>query len=250
MKIQKVGNRGFLFTFLEMDDYPTNVYLIQGKNRFFVCDTFLGPSFMQEIIDFTKKEIAIKPFVVFNSHFHWDHIWGNCLFEDSLIVSHNLTREKIIKLGKKEVSKHAKYWDKKATIKLPDCTFQEKILFPEDSVEFFYSPGHTLDSSSCLDADDGILVVGDNLEDPIPYLESTYLEEYDNTLRQYKLVHWEAIITGHGPVAGQNLLNKNHRYIQDLLSKDTEKYNEDPYRTIHLQNKLTIGKHFMERKVL
>jgi cyclase len=249
MKVQKVGNRGFLFTFLDMENYPTNAYLIRGKKRFFLCDTFLGPSYMQKIVDFTKNEISDKPFVIFNSHFHWDHIWGNCFFEDSLIVSHNLTREKIIKLSKKEISQHTLLWDKLASIKFPDCTFQEKILFPEDSVEFFYSPGHTIDSSSCLDAEDGILFVGDNLEDPIPYLECPYLEEYDNTLRQYKLVHWEAIIPGHGPVAGQNLLNKNHRYLQDLMAGETIKYMEEPYRKIHLKNKQILCNNFLERKI-
>ena len=245
MKVQKVGNRGYLFTFLEMDNYPTNVYLIQGKKRFFLCDTFLGPSYMKEIALFTKKEIGKKPFVIFNSHFHWDHIWGNSFFEDSMIVSHLLTREKILKVGKKEVTKHQKYWEKKAILKPPDCTFQEKLLFPEDSVEFFYSPGHTLDSSSCLDAEDGVLFVGDNLENPIPYLESSYLEEYDNTLRKYKLVHWEAIITGHGAVTGQNLLNKNHRYIQDILAGDAQKYQEEPYQEIHKKNMQITGNHFL-----
>lgn len=250
MKIQKVGNRGFLFTFFEMENYPTNVYLINGKKRFFVCDTFLGPTFMSEIVTYIKNEIGNKPFVVFNSHFHWDHIWGNSFFEDSLIISHILTREKIIKTGKKEIAKQQKYWDPKNTLKPPDCTFQEKILFPEDSVEFFYSPGHTLDSSSCLDAEDGVLFVGDNLEDPIPYLESPYIEEYDFTLRQYKLVHWEAIITGHGLVAGQYLLNKNHRYILDLLANDTSKYKEEPFQKIHMKNKQEIGSHFLERKII
>ena len=168
---------------------------------------------------------------------------------DPLFVPHILTREKILRNGKKEITKHQKYWDKESFIKPPDCTFQEKILFPEDSVEFFYSPGHTLDSSSCLDADDGILFVGDNLEDPIPYLESSYLEEYDYTLRQYKLVSWEAIITGHGPVTGQNLLNKNHRYIQDLLADDASKYLEEPYLSIHSHNIRITGNHFLDRKM-
>jgi len=245
MNVEKVGNRGFLFSFLDMDNYPTNVYLINGKNRFFVCDTFLGPSHMMAISEFALTELGNKPFVVFNSHYHWDHIWGNCYFHNALIVSHILTRERILRLGKKEVTKNHRFWEKEAFIKPPDCTFQEKILFPEDSVECFYSQGHTKDSSSCLDVEDGVLFVGDNLENPIPYLETAHLEEYEATLRQYKLVPWQFIVPGHGVVAGKKLLDKNIHYIQDLLDKQPEKYSKEPYSAIHAVNVKVTGSSFL-----
>lgn len=247
MEIKKVSNRGYLFTFSEMDQYSTNVYLINGKNRFFLCDTFLGPSFMKLVQDFAYKELGEKPFVIFNSHFHWDHIWGNSYFENSLIISHILTRERIIRNGKKEITKHQKYWEKNNQIKPPDCTFQEKILFPEDSVEFFFSPGHTKDSSSCFDAEDGILFVGDNLEDPIPYLESPYLEDYEFSLRQYKLVPFQSIVPGHGSITNINLLNQNHRYISDLLIGEGEKYKKEPYKEVHTINMHETGNQFLEQ---
>lgn len=248
MDVKKVGNRGFLFSFTDMDNYPTNVYLINGKSRYFVCDTFLGPSMMTAIAEFALTELGQKSFVIFNSHYHWDHIWGNCYFANALIVSHMMTRERILRLSKKEITKNHRFWEKEAYIKPPDCTFQEKILFPEDSVEYFYSPGHTKDSSSCLDVEDGVLFVGDNLEYPIPYLESAYLEDYETTLKQYKLVPWQTIIPGHGSVAGMKLLDQNLRYIQDLLANQPERYHQEPYQFIHNINIKVAGSTFLDNK--
>ena len=45
MNIKKIGNRGILFTFMELKksyDCIINVYVIIGKENFFVCDTYLG----------------------------------------------------------------------------------------------------------------------------------------------------------------------------------------------------------------
>ena len=54
MKIQAVGSRGVLFTFQDGDSPmggETSVYLIEGVDRFYLCDTFLGSRFMNVVKD-------------------------------------------------------------------------------------------------------------------------------------------------------------------------------------------------------
>ncbi len=82
MNIKQVGKRGLLFTFYELKnanyDCVTNVYVINGKDHFFICDTYLGPFYMKIIKDYLETNFGKKEYIIFNSHSHWDHIWGNC----------------------------------------------------------------------------------------------------------------------------------------------------------------------------
>ena len=72
MKVQEIGTRGLLFTF--DDPYKTNLYAMNGEKFLFICDTFLGPDSMNEVIvELKKKGFFPKPVIVFNSHHDYDH---------------------------------------------------------------------------------------------------------------------------------------------------------------------------------
>ena len=76
MLIQKIGERGVIFTY--EDDIT--IYLIIGDHQYILCDTHLGPLSMNVIKEYITKRLPDKEIVVFNSHSDWDHIWGNCAF--------------------------------------------------------------------------------------------------------------------------------------------------------------------------
>lgn len=232
MHTQKIGKRGTLFTFYELDNYPTNVFVISGNCYTILCDTFLGPASMEKIKQLTNKE-----FIVFNSHFHWDHIWGNCAFFSSLIVSHNACRELIAQEGESELQQYAEYAQGDVTIVYPNVTFTECILFPDEDVQFFYTPGHTKDSASCLDLTDNTLFVGDNVEAPIPYLFYEDLTAYIRTLQTYLDINPETIIPGHGLPCDTSLIRENLAYVEAFKANDTEQYETGIYQHIHHINK-------------
>ncbi|MFX1316833.1 MAG: MBL fold metallo-hydrolase, partial [Promethearchaeota archaeon] len=103
MKVQKIGSRGYLFIFPDFNPFPQvsmsiQIYVINGKSHLFICDTGLGIEQMNGIKQYLKKKsLDTKPIIVFNSHFHLDHIGGNGAFEGAKIISHILCREKMIK---------------------------------------------------------------------------------------------------------------------------------------------------------
>ena len=235
MKVQQIGTRGIMFTFYELDNYPTNVFVIHGLTHTFVCDTFLGPASMEEVKNYFRYNYEEKPFIVFNSHFHWDHIWGNCAFS-SMIIAHTLCRESIIQEGESELEQYDEYRQGEVNIVLPNCTFHKRISFPEEGVEFFYTPGHTRDSASCIDLVDDTLFVGDNVEAPIPYLFYENLKEYSCTLQ--KLLDMDAtnIIPGHGTICDESLVYENQAYIEAFINHDTEKYEKGKYQHLHQIN--------------
>lgn len=220
MRINKVGSRGYVFTFDELKstefNCTTNIYLIDGNKHIFICDTFLGSKYMMKIKKFIDENLNDNPIIVFNSHADWDHIWGNCFYKDNTIISHIKCRENIKKYGLEEFYEFKVLHEEDMKIVLPNLTFKERLEFHEDQVDFFYSPGHTECSSSCIDKKDNIMFVGDNVESPRPCISWNKIDIYKNTLENYLKINASIIIPGHGDITDNDLVYKNLRYIKNI----------------------------------
>jgi len=91
MKPVKITDRNIMFTQPMNDHYDLNIGLILGNKHNFIIDTGLGSGSVKPIIEYIGSDK--KPIIVVNTHCHWDHIWGNFMFENSLIIGHPLCRE-------------------------------------------------------------------------------------------------------------------------------------------------------------
>lgn len=219
MKIQKINQRGTLFIFDLILDFYTgtvNIYAINGKKYFFIIDTYMGPKPIKEIKEYLYTTYGKKPFIVFNTHFHFDHIWGNCAFTDTVIISHKQCYNNIIKFSKEELANYTQYQQGKVKIILPSLTFDKSISFSEEKVIFFHSSGHTNGSASCYDEYDKVLHTGDNVEEPIPFItDSTNLDEYDKSLQSYIKIKPKIIISSHSNIVDEKLIKENIIYINN-----------------------------------
>ncbi|NHJ47735.1 MAG: MBL fold metallo-hydrolase [Asgard group archaeon] len=250
MDISKVGSRGVVFTFYDLstENYycPTNVYVINGEEHIFVCDTFLGTDSMKGVIEYIESNFKRKPIVVFNSHYDYDHHWGNCAFQAEMILGHNKCKAKIDEQGQKDLEEYKKYIRGEVILTPPDKLFEKEIKFEVDQVKFFHSPGHTEDSSSCIDLKDMILFVADNVEDPVPYIRSNLdgIKQYVKTLKDYLKLDWDTLIPGHGTITDKTLLLSNLEYLEAFpkLAKpfDLDEYGPQYYH-IHLHNLSTLA---------
>lgn len=242
MKIKKVGQRGVLFTFFELKesayDCVTNVYAIIGKNHFFICDTYLGPYYMKKIKKFLETNYGRKNYIVFNSHSHWDHIWGNNEFKDFLIISTEKCRKLILRYGEEELSAHAHQFAKEdIDLVLPNLTFEIKMIFENEGVQFFNSPGHSEDSGSCFDFFDNILFVGDNVDDPIPsFLCWAELDKYIETLKMYLQFGAKSIVQSHGDIASIKIVKSNIDYLENLRKNKKMSFQKKEVLKKHLDN--------------
>ncbi len=214
----KIESRGILFPF--NDPYLTSVYVIFGEHRTYVCDTFCGAGPMETVIRTIREKVPREQFpMVFNSHHHYDHIWGNCAFPHSIIFGHHECRRLVQMLGPKELSEYSEHQRGEVRLIPPFVTFSNETVFHDDEVRFFYSPGHTVDSASCLDLVDKVLFVADNVEAPIPYLSNADFATYDKTLREYLRLDWDYLITGHDAVmTDDSLIRENLEYIENMMT--------------------------------
>lgn len=237
MKINNIGNRGLLITFYELNGLPTNVYVIRANLNIFLVDTFLGPESMKPIKQRLLENFPRKKLIVLNTHYHWDHVWGNCAFPTSQIVSHTLCRETMLKYGEAELDKFSDYAQGDVELIYPNITFEQKAVFHEDGIEIFHTPGHTRGAISIYDKTDKVLIVGDNVEAPIPYLCNKDFPQYINSLERYLQIDFDTVIAGHCEVADRKLIEQNLQYIKDLKSGNTDKYDHDEFKQVHQANK-------------
>lgn len=236
MQVKAMGKRGLIFSF-DMGGSPTNVYVIEGEHHRFICDTFLGPYAMKRVLSHCIERHGEKPSLVFNSHAHWDHIWGNVLFESGPIIGHSSSPEIIRKDGPEQLKEYGRFAQGEVRLVPPDTTFTDRLEFADEGVVFFHTPGHTSDSSSCHDLKDNILFVGDNLEEPIPYIFHTDLDGYVTSLETYVQLKPAAIVMGHGNGDGNEILQRNLQYVRSFRDgQGDELIEQGAWEAIHRVN--------------
>ena len=207
MKPVKISSRNVMFTEPMGSEYDLNMGLLLGVKRNYIIDTGLGSNSVRPVLDYIGDDK--KPIIVINTHCHWDHIWGNWVFADSLIISHKLCRELEDKYWDDALRDFAASIDGEVRKRLPDFVFEGRLYFPEDGVCIFHSPGHSPDSISVFDEFDGILYAGDNIGDNddkiLPWID-TDRETFRDLLEVYGKYDFDFCISGHNKPQPKSVL--------------------------------------------
>lgn len=214
MKIEKIKNRSILFTNSIPAGWDLNIHLIMGDKYNYIIDTGLGSSSIAPIKEYLKHNN--KPIIVINTHYHWDHIWGNSSLKNCIIISHKLCREMIEVNWEEMIQRNKKYLNGEVEMYLPTLIFEKELYFPEDKIRIIYTPGHTIDSISVIDEVEKVLNTGDNIGDSIDEIvPSIYCEKdtYINTLLKYKDMNFDTCVSGHNIVLERQIIDK----ILDML---------------------------------
>ena len=232
----KISKNCNAFIYNNIESYTTNVFLIEKRSKIFLIDTFCGPDSMMPIKKILECEYNNKEVIVINTHFHWDHVWGNSSFKENIIISHELCRELLDKYWEDQLKKNEKYILGNIEKYLPNLTFKENMNFHNEGIEIFYSPGHTVDSISIFDHDEKILYVGDNLEKPIIYVENNDIKTYIKTLKKYLDYKPEKIIASHTLNLTEENINQTIKYLNDLKNGNKIEFETEYMRKIHIEN--------------
>ena len=206
MEIKKIKTRSVLFTYM-VSDWELNLHLIKGNRYNYIIDTGLGSLSVEPIKEYIMHDE--KPIIVVNTHYHWDHIWGNDSFQDNMIISHKLCRELIESKWDEMMGKSMKYINGDAKICLPNVVFDHELYFPEDKIKMIYTPGHTIDSISVIDEEDKLINMGDNVGDTLEEIVPSIFSEkeiYRNTLLRYQGMDFDTCISGHNMVLGRDVV--------------------------------------------
>ena len=197
--------------------YDVAAGVVLGSDRVFVFDTLHSPQAVAPLRALVDEIAGARRVVVVDSHYHWDHVYGNAAFAGCDIVAHRSCRRLILAEAESESEKVPE--PPVEGVPLPSIGFGDRLRYSDDTstIHLIHTPGHTSDSIILYYDEDELLFGGDTVEWPFPSLalrdgEETYLK----TLRQLNQLPVARVVPAHGPVMGKEIIDANQRYVEDL----------------------------------
>ena len=190
---------------------------------------------MERIKNLIAAEHSNHEIVVFNSHSHWDHWWGNAAFTNAKVIAHSSCQDFIREQARAMLEAHSEERNGEVKVVIPNITFNERLSFEDDGILFLHTPGHSEDSCSCIDLEDRIAYIGDLVEEPIPYLEWHNLPVYEKTLLNIASMGLKYMIAGHTGIVAPEVFSRTLRYLTKV------KQGKNP----HFENKQTQEQHIV-----
>jgi cyclase len=183
-----------------------------------VIDTLAFPAETQQILRFVEGRHHVPIRYVINTHYHADHTYGTCLFDDAQVISYALCRELLDGPGRSslEAARMTSRELDQIRIRLPDVVFDEgelKLHLGGVELTMRHSPGHSPDSITCLVENEGILFAADTMM-PVPFFADGSWHDFVSSLQAMLELECEMIVQGHGEVILRGELQS--RIEQDL----------------------------------
>ncbi|HYK94822.1 MAG TPA: MBL fold metallo-hydrolase [Candidatus Dormibacteraeota bacterium] len=207
MHWQEVGDRVFTrhFDFLDQQ-----IGVVLGGDEVLVVDTRATPAHAREIandlLELTRNPISI----VVDTHWHWDHAFGNNAFRPAPIWGHVRTAERLRSEGDARRMELIQYLpdltdDLRAlVIDPPDHTFTDRATIEVGgrTVELaFHGRAHTDADISVSVPDAAVLFAGDLIENGAPpSFGDGYPMSWPAAVEQLLPLATGAVIPGHGAV--------------------------------------------------
>jgi len=181
---------------------------------------------IQEIGKTTAKPIRF----VFNTHYHHDHSFGNCVFVDSgaTIVSTKVTASEMKTRGRREWDEN---WGGQSLAgyrrEFPSVTFDQRLEFDDGQhrVELInMGQAHTAGDGVAYLPNEKILVTGDLFVNGNPWGNNVADPgaDYDKWLKVLdELAGWDVkiVVPGHGELGTTQSLRNQRDYLADMLQQ-------------------------------
>lgn len=170
------------------------------------------------------------------THHHSDHVLGTSLFgEDALVIGNRFTYENMSKHNPADVEAWIRTWTWEnpddvtemlaAGVSPPHVVFQEELTLHLGGVEIwlFPLPGHLPDHLGVFVPEASVLITGDALfNEHHPYTGQGNFQVWFESLAKMRDLKAERIIPGHGPVCGNEAIEKQRRYMERMAEIRTK----------------------------
>lgn len=186
-----------------------NIGLVVGSDGLLVIDSRSHPHHGRVLRDQIAEISSLPVRWVVNTHWHWDHCFGNSVFSDAVIVGHRLCRSGLIETGPLQLDrlKSADWFPEderqhleEVEIVPPSLTFDEltPLWVGDRRIEMaYYGKGHT-DADIVVQVG-GVTFVGDLVEEGNPpAFVDAYPQAWIATLRRLTPDLRSTVVPGHG----------------------------------------------------
>ncbi|MDK2954314.1 MAG: hypothetical protein PWQ27_1697 [Kosmotoga sp.] len=200
-----------------------------------MIDTLDGPESISKVKEHIESNFPDKELLIIFTHYHYDHTWGACAFENPKIIAHEKCFDLMPKTERR-LAENPELAAGNVGIIYPELTFKDTLTFKKEKLVLVYTPGHTEDCISVHDEIDRVLYVGDNIEKPLPYLLSPNLDQYIKTLKYYKSLPFDKLICSHNGLIETESIDFQIEYIKKFIAGNHSKYSDDLMAAIHKSN--------------
>jgi cyclase len=200
----------------------SNAGLVFNDNAVVLIDTCFTErrnTILREMVTATAPR---PPTLLINTHHHGDHVYGNGWFPEAMVVSHEETRDCVLRLDSAVSARRFADVQFGETRPTPaDLTFRTDLQFHlgDTVLEVFY-PGvaHCVGNTGVYLREQKTLFAGDLLmKDCTPSFSGGSAVGYLPVLQRLRELGAKRIIPGHGPICGPEIIDETERYLRYVL---------------------------------
>ena len=218
MPWQEIGDRVFTHLFRFFDQ---QIGVVLGGSDVLLVDTRSTPAQAREIVAELRELTRDPVSIVIDTHWHFDHSFGNHVFRPATIWGHVRAAERLHADGAATIERVARNVreiadDVRATIiDPPERTFEERatVAVGDRLVELSYhGRGHTDGDIAIVVPDANVLFAGDLLEEGAPpSFGDSFPLEWPTTVEQLLPLATGAVVPGHGAIG-------DRAWVEDQLA--------------------------------
>lgn len=234
-----------------VEDFQVRGAVVGGSRRAVVFDTLARPRDMEGV----DALVSGLPVTVVYSHGDWDHVWGTEGLRagwDEILAQERCLPRFESELPGTLAEKRAQAPGEFEGVRLmpPTRTFQERqtLDLGDITMEITAAPGHTPDSAVAFIPEWNVLMAGDSIETPLPFLNpDSPLDRWVRGLEAWLAQLGNApeasspplVIPSHGTVGGPDLIRSNVSYLKALIKGEDPEVSRSLspfYRETHRSN--------------
>jgi glyoxylase-like metal-dependent hydrolase (beta-lactamase superfamily II) len=212
---QEIGDRVFTrhFDFLDQQ-----IGVVLGGSDVLLVDTRASPAHAKVIIDELRGMTRNPVSIVIDTHWHWDHAFGNSAFRPAAIWGHVRAAERLRREGAMALREVAEGMPEIAAeladvvIDPPEQTFDDRatIQVGDRAVELSYhGRGHTEGDIAVLVPDAQVLFAGDLVENGAPpSFGDGFPMDWPDTVERLLPLATGAVVPGHGAIGDRAFLER------------------------------------------
>jgi glyoxylase-like metal-dependent hydrolase (beta-lactamase superfamily II) len=213
MAIQEVGDRVYALHYEFIDQ---QIGVVLGGSDVLVVDSRSTAGQAREIAEDIRRLTQDPVSIVVNTHFHWDHTWGNHALRPATFWGHLRTVERMREDQSGLAGRLAGYYPELArefesmVIDPPEHTFTDRASLHVGDREVrlaFHGRGHTDSDISIHVPDANVLFAGDLIENGSPpSFSQGYPIDWVATVERLLPLGTGAVVPGHGAVGDRAFL--------------------------------------------
>ena len=229
MKIDEI-QRG-IFACL-MANQTANAGFVVTERGVIVIDTLDKPVRARQLAITIEGMIGKPVLFVINTHHHYDHVFGNQVF-DAPIIAHSTLPEQLAAATSRDllpvavaahISEHPedRWLANELEVVYPQLTFEQRLTldFTPHRLVLRHLGGHTPDLAVVDLPEEGILFASDLVfEGRVPFLRDADVEGTIQALRALEQLGPRTIVPGHGALCDVTYVVRVRTYMEALRDK-------------------------------